>query len=507
LKASFAEYCGNRRCYLLAYADDIHLFGPADACIRFMQQDFSPLREFGISFVPAKFKLIGPNVPTIEEFSTSKLGAIMLGVPCGTSQFIRDQSAKEMEAYLQNLSTTLLLDAQSALLLVQYCFNRRPGYMSRVVEKGEADAAFENFDKRITDTLLRISGCRVDDVLPLPVPPAWTRADVLRALPERCGGLGIPKHCSAVRDYGMVNSRKVYDSFVQEHFEEMHRPNQYALTPWEAWVRLMEQQPADDRHRTLDLSTPKKALFSRHECLKRELYNGLNIPQRFIVESSSYPNSARWVKWTGGMRQRFSWLQEPYKHAIRSRLLQLKPLTACHCQVATPTVSHGLDCDLNRGLMTHRHNLVRDIVADFMVGMLGAAAVDREPEVPQAPGVPIKKADVAIQRGGTTMFIDVTVVNIAAPTYARVNAFATRRAEKLAEYNQMLPNAGTVFPLVVSATGMVDDDSLKLLDSFLRVDNTTKHYLKSLCLAEINAVTHQCGSVMMLAAESQVVMV
>jgi hypothetical protein len=497
LKGVFAEHCGGRECHLLAYADDIHLFGPVEGCVSFMRQDFSYLDRFGITFVPRKFKLIGTTVPDIQDFPSSREGAIILGIPCGTPQYVRSQSRVEIDGYLKNLKSTLLTDAQSAILLVKNCFNKRPVYLSRVIENEFADVALSTFDEAITDVILRISLCNGND-------EDVRVADALRALPDRCGGLGILKHCSAVRDHGLAASRTVYSSFVQEHFPALHREDLYPPTPWEIWVREQDVLGVEHRPAYVDLSTPKKALLSWHETQKSKLMELLNIPQRFVVQSSSYPNSARWLKWMGGMRQRFTWQQEPFRNAIRSRLLQLNPPPNCNCQAPAPTVVHGLDCVLNGDLMTTRHNLIRDIVAAFMEGMLGTAAVDREPEVPLTRVDEVKKADVGIRLpGGARVFIDVTVVNIAANSYRRGGAFDIRRKAKLAEYADMVAGAGTIIPMVVSATGMVDGESLRFLDSFLRVDNTTKHYLKSLCLAEINAVTHQYGALMMLSSEAQ----
>ena len=128
---------------------------------------------------------------------------------------------------------------------------------------------------------------------------------------------------------------------------------------------------------------------------------------------------------------------------------------------------HGLNCASLSGPRIHRHNYVRDCLADILRRLFGGHAVTTEVRL-ESPGANTVVADIALQSGAGVRYFDVAIPNPSAGTaLARQSDTSTLAAarvaegEKRAHYRAALVHRGLApsafIPFVVEATGRLGE--------------------------------------------------
>jgi hypothetical protein len=130
---------------------------------------------------------------------------------------------------------------------------------------------------------------------------------------------------------------------------------------------------------------------------------------------------------------------------------------------------HCLDCYLSRDFINKRHNLVRNILIEFIRKACRGALVESEPNVEGYSTRP----DIQIFRGGRTTYIDVVISNPSCPTHITNNHSDTitdaanldKERFKTNHYrNWNVP----VIPFAIEATGRLGPSALKYISSITK---------------------------------------
>ena len=175
------------------YHDDFHFYGSNTAIEEFLDTlDAEELKERGFCFVREKTIAVGPFASSLAGIRTSEDGHKFVGVHCGTDDYVGASIAALLQQYARSLPALLHLDAQTALILIAQCINKRPGYLSRVWEQG---ANFLSYDFDISHCILKIA-CGGNY--------QYSNESVnlitsVRSLPELQGGLNIEAYHSGIR--------------------------------------------------------------------------------------------------------------------------------------------------------------------------------------------------------------------------------------------------------------------------------------------------------------------
>ena len=174
-------------------------------------------------------------------------------------------------------------------------------------------------------------------------------------------------------------------------------------------------------------------------------------------------------------------LQSPLSNQngpINPRILR-QPLSTdiCTCTNSSETREtttnrnplHCLDCNLSRDFINKRHNLVRNILMEFIRKACRGALVELEPNV---EGYSIRP-DIQIFRGGRTTYIDVGISNPSCPTNLTTHHSDTvtdaanleKERFKTKHYqNWTVP----VIPFAIEATGRLGPSALKYISSITK---------------------------------------
>ena len=110
-------------------------------------------------------------------------GVVVLGNPVGTAEYRRGKLSTLVSEMAKPLPTLTRVDPQSAYAMLQLCYNARPCYLARVSEPNLYWEAMGEFDAAIDAGIGGIARTAAAPMLP-----------VLRSLPQRHGGLGLPRH-------------------------------------------------------------------------------------------------------------------------------------------------------------------------------------------------------------------------------------------------------------------------------------------------------------------------
>jgi hypothetical protein len=205
------------------------------------------------------------------------------------------------------------------------------------------------------------------------------------------------------------------------------------------------------------------------------------------------------------------WDTEKFLTALQMRfLLPIHSLVGvgetlhCTCTRHTDLIlnpNHCTDCELNRGLQTRRHTMVRNALADYLKGF--GQTVDLEVNTPLAN----VRADIRIRSAtGLTRYIDVSICNQGCDTYVNCpsgngpgSAIEIRERLKILRYAGLQNADGVFVPFVLETAGGLGSRALAFIRSLS--DNggrPPRSFTKSECFSEMNAAILQSGAAMRL---------
>jgi hypothetical protein len=114
-------------------------------------------------------------------------GAVVLGAPVGTDQFIADDINKRVRQLTHDLAAVAHFTAHDKHTLIRLCINQRPVYLQRLLGLAHGSSAFQGFDDAVTDALLDT----MKVVLPVERMAVRDQVHSLRSLPLHLSGSNV----------------------------------------------------------------------------------------------------------------------------------------------------------------------------------------------------------------------------------------------------------------------------------------------------------------------------
>ena len=271
----------------------------------------------------------------------------------------------------------------------------------------------------------------------------------LFSLPLRMGGLGI---CNPMTS--------------ASHCYSLSRQSTASLVTFISGASSFEL----DTHITAVSLAKDNCRISLNECFSIKfdsLISQLDPLQQHAVLRAKEFNLSGWLSVLPLARDQFDLSPQEFRDALALRYR--KPMLdfpgSCDGCGATFTVDHALDCRFG-GLVTRRHNEVRDAFGDLSSLVWGP--VHREPVVQEASddGRTVLKADLAVcgvWQPQCDAIFDVRIVDTDAPSYCSrtpPDVLRTAELEKKRKYLQACQDRRAAFtPLCVSVDGLLGKEA------------------------------------------------
>ena len=420
----------------------------------------------------------------------------VLGVPIGHPRAVTNAVTEVCDTQSEVIPLLSALPPSVAFALLHACVNARPMFLARCAAPWTTSPGLKMFDTRITEGLKSIMGL-TGEVLP-------DKADAIRGLPLRLGGLGLRRlddlaetafvasflraasaipacssfllHSSVEQAARLADIVALVESILPNHVSQVVRPA--TLMVWETALLGGEPNPLPE-------VPSQRELLALDE--ERQWDNTLNL-----VASDGDRAGAAWLR-SAAFKGSGGWLLASLQatattcrlHEDEFRLnvllrLGVRPswaspagaMECSRCRAAghrerLDLLFHGLNCASLSGPRIHRHNYVRDCLADILRRLFGGHAVTTEVRL-ESPGANTVVADIALQTGAGVRYFDVAIPNPSAGTaLARQSDTSTLAAarvaegEKRAHYRAALAHRGLApsafIPFVVEATGRLGE--------------------------------------------------
>ena len=397
-------------------------------------------------------------------------------------------------------------------MLLEHCINKRPNYILRTVCPWLVDGPATLFDVRMSKAISFLIVQNVALVVPpvsLPeldfLPPLIERADSVRALPRSMGGLGIRKAAELSKPAwtaSLVSSWKwIYAkipelmgapcaSLFSDPSYLIHFTSAIELamgSKIESAAQLVEYYDGQGKIPTQSL-TQLLVDEPQHKALLNLLAPRDDYLAYHLSESNEY--SGLWLSAGLSCSPALSLTNSEFTENVGLRLL-IAPLDVdqqvslrCSCDrtrflVPGKDTFHCFSCMGKHGqskVFHKRHNGARDLVGEYFRKACPNAQIFIEPTMPQVSN-PLR-ADVRLDLGRATYFIDVSVVNPAARSYLKavkphiypLAVASLMEKTKLAKYkasynasNGHKEISDNVIPFVLESTGAYGDSALDLI--------------------------------------------
>ena len=499
---------------LFAFADDTNLYGPGRYIEEMGTVAVKIFRDHGLEIVPAKTKIVGYHRLDWETFEQPHGGHIIMGNPVGSLHYRRETIRRMIEEDLLPLNALDRVRLQTGYALLATCIQARPQYLCRVADEDCSLEAMHEFDDRVLKELLRIAG---------PSHPSTSdRSLFLKSLPLKLGGFGLSSHSGIDGSFGKLMSA-TYTRVHLQAYPALARFADRANTHWKISGDLEDilrdhspppnpdappPDPLDDLSfaKKTD-STLRKAIqahyISKTDSLIDHLRRSNSRNHAAWLLSSRCDLSGRFLNWRGGFGSKFSFTDTQFRDAVRLRLLlpaYENNARVCGCRQHISLQDrplHFLDCAERAGILTKRHNMVRDLVHAFIKENLPIThTISKEVDLVDAvPGDPTsRRIDLLIDSPQGQLLIDIGIVNPACQSYVTKGsdttphtACSTYASFKRSKYKTPTRDTDDVekfLPFIIEATGNLSPDSINLLRKH------TQHtpFLRSYLLSSLSAV-------------------
>ena len=448
-------------------------------------------------------------------FEVVETGIIVLGNPVGTEQYRREQLETAVTAMAAPLTALTRVNPQAAFIMLQLCYNARPCYLSRVSEPHLYWDCMRAFDAAVDVAVAGIAKT-----------PLTPEMKDLRSLPQRLGGLGLPRHCGAQSEKGCLASRALTRAYI-----ETHRPE---LAPgMDSWQEVVVGEGDGSRYRAelsiedgeieeLDSSLPADVLtvIAEHKRVWMGVYQHLLRQHRrhhaaWLLSGTSL-GTGGWLSWRGGADGRFRIGGEEYVECLRLRLLvdpfPAPGLMACpHCTDVrfADAPLHPLECERLSPARLWRHNRVRDFLFAALMQCYSTADLRSEHMMTGTEGRRLK-GDIVMRNGPELTVFDVAVVDPAAPSYLAKGsdkkedvAAGQREMDKRAGWQAIGGVEGAHFiPFVVEATGRLGPSALKFFNE--KLISADGSHIAKLFLLKLNFTIARWNARMVLQARGKI---
>ena len=373
-----------------------------------------------------------------------------------------------------------MIHPQIAFMLITSCINARPQYLSRVTEPHLFWNAAELFDQAIDNGIGLIINSTPD-----------ANSKIIRSLPQRFSGLGIPRfHSSKTEEVCKATRQKVVDfineyrashPFIHEHFESWpDLPdrssffNTFTSVTIDESLLTPEHCESPSEAFLEDLGEYKSQWLAVYYNLRGQ-ENRDHLAAWFL--SSCSMGAGQWLNWKGGSDARWRHTENEFLENLRLRLM-IDPfhfageVTCPQCENVSFTCSplHALDCNRLSTARLKRHNKLRDLLITTLKSCFPMDNVQKEGPLPNGPSTYF--ADVLWLHGSCSYIIDVSIVDPSAPTYRRLGstyttdiAASVREQAKMDGFARTLVEHSGFIPFVVEATGRLGSAARRWMDT------------------------------------------
>jgi hypothetical protein len=499
---------------VLAYLDDITIFGPPDQVAAAFEHLEHELALLGLVINPNKCQLFynhahTPILPAaFGRIQPSTTYIKILGTPMGSDADIQEDINLTMADYGKLLPYILQLPASTAYILLKSCINTKPIHLLRTVDPELTEESITTFDDlidRCLHILLKknepfatleiqfVEQIREYEALPI-------QSSLVRSLSINEGGLGIRKGSK-------INGAAWTASYLKSLRWIFNRiPSLLNLLP----ANLISNNSPTSTH--LNILSPEyfPEPMTTIPQLKAFLEGGEEIPsQRMLTKafvdpdivqeltaylgdhdlrpllsmfkSYSHIHTGYWLDTAQFPEANLRMEDTDYVESLRLRLLMpifpiiqgyhLRcPCSLEHIQDPIKDMHHCLTCPVEGGPRREiiaRHNRIRDALAILLkkVYKFQDVRIEQKPTEPVLPGKLPRQSDVVVRSLGAqpSTHFDVAIVNPSADSYVRsqrtdtVDLAAAKYIEKrkIAHYVKSYGEAfrTQIRPFVLEATG------------------------------------------------------
>jgi hypothetical protein len=200
-----------------------------------------------------------------------------------------------------------------------------------------------------------------------------------------------------------------------------------------------------------------------------------------LLRSQATPGTSSWIYAPLSDNPALHLGGEEYREALRLRMLLPPHDDTVHLQRRCTTCRnndvptfHALSCFCTSAQRISRHNLIRDSLKDYVKAAVPDVVIYSEPSVPNPlGGASPKKADLLLQLGPRSVYVDVSITNPASTTNINLHntnpADAARAKEnrKFADYRRAYgPDmTDSLVPFVLECTGRFGPQAAKFIDT------------------------------------------
>lgn len=186
-----------------AFADDVIQFGKAHTLLQGVGQCAAILDDTANAEMTIRKSTltIPPSVSDEEaaaaqvlaeelNIRVSREGCIVMGIPVGTDEYIREHTSAKLTKILTDLGLLRHFTLQQQYTILLYCINTRPAFLQRAIHPSLLKEEFNRFDRLITQQLIQLLG----DDHELLNAQFFDTVHAIRGEPQRLGGLSFKLH-------------------------------------------------------------------------------------------------------------------------------------------------------------------------------------------------------------------------------------------------------------------------------------------------------------------------
>jgi hypothetical protein len=501
----------------IAYMDDIFLWTSHRHSNRLATTVFTEfqgiLNDIGLTVNVDKcvMLLYGQATSPRSLVPIQREGIKLLGVPIGEKPFRINFLREEMATTKRLMTHLQRVNSSEAFIFLNYCINTVPVFLRRSIDLEECNQLFSSFDEAVTNELFRIVDMDCTSVSE----EVKTMVHKIRSLPRRMGGLGLMEHSRGAGDKNLLRARDSMLTFIENNVN-MAIPEDY--------FPRIDLELYGDRNESSDQSKLLERYYSHiSESVMGQLSQS-SEHKWFLAwfRSNQFKGSGKWLdplpfyldglrlthmEFICNMRVRlgippvtYNMAQPSSRYGVYINPLLLTrsvPSSTCTCRttlnVDERNPLHSLDCDNNRKLISKRHNLVRNIMANMIRKTGVANQVNLEP-TREGRG---ERPDIAIMVGASTTYVDIGVTNPSSPSNISTNhtdshidaANIAMEQAKFTHYNDWnVP----VTPFIVEATGRFGPSAI----AYLKTITHNMGRSRVLYLHQIQAAIAKCNGEM-----------
>jgi hypothetical protein len=512
-----------------AYADDIALGGDPVAlcsCLPIITETLA--NSTGLQVTVNKCKLFGAGefAPPLDVLNVpiSNEGSILVGVPIGTENYQRNESARILEEAARGarlVTESSLVTAQTKFALISKCVNARPQYLSRNILPAIIAESLMHFDGAVDHSLERILGALLGP-----------HRAMLRGLPFAYAGCGLRRHQGAESIQAFNSRNSLVSLFLQRH--NVVRPMQLALDAMSVREPIPFPQ-YEPNHPVTSLREMHLTQFSMVLANVEQEPDG-SVKAAYLRSGlhqgpaeSTYTASGKFFAWSGGLDKRWHMTDNIFVNAFRRRLCLPESNTALMCPHMdqhdpaaqhvnlAANYAHTLLCRIGTPqAITDRHKYIVTALSNLISSCcfpenvpLPVNAISPEVIVGnRADGAAIK-ADLVVAENvnhqyQTRVVIDVTIVE---PNnrhgVGRVEsgaAVAAAAADKNEIYAPIRAQANTLFvPFALDSNGHIGAHATGYLNRLKEINplagSRIKHFIQEVSyhLAKQTAIAAEAG--------------